>query len=322
VPYGFGRGATLANRISRVTSMVENASVRGFRFNHTEGTIPDAAVWVQRARNVVAEDLSGRVANMAVVVESQDVTLRKLQADVTVPHLQAGRLLSMWQTDRVQMFDAHVRTVTDQPVIFLESWCRDTTMDGLVIDWAVPTQAKSNAIHWGAGSYGIYADNVTIYNTTPVNVVGSGATPVDYRFGALEVSGPVVHLPVYLTSALTLGGKVMTEVATLHKEVVLPPSAELKIPLLENALVRQVKVTLSSRTGVRSVQLLNAQNKGANLTADLKAVTPLAVSGAGLMGSLFPFNDVDGSEKSLWIYTGPEVVAGTKVTVDIEYYKM
>ena len=321
VPYAINTG-TLLNRITRIESLAQNVTVKGFRFNHTDGTLPDAAVWVQQALNVQVEDVSGRTPILAIVVESQDVTLRNLSADVVFPHPQAGRLLSLWQTDRIQMFDAHVHTDTDQPVVFLESWCRDTMIDGLDIDWNVPTAGVSNVLHWGAGSYGIFADNVTVHNTAPIRFVGSGGTPADYAFGAVEVTGPLISLPANLTTKLTLGSHVLTEIDKVHKEVDIQSSAALKIPLVSGALIRKVTVTLTNKTGVQSVLLQSALGQGTSLLPDLKNGEPLVVAGAGAVGSSYLFNDLDGSEKSLYVFTGPGVVAGTHVSVDVEYYKL
>ena len=322
IPYAITSGTTVTHRITRIQQLAQNVTVKGFRVNHTATTIPDAGVWVQQAMNVQVEDFSGRAANLAVVVESQDVTLRNIGADVTFPHPQGGRLLSLWQTDRVQMFDGRVRTETDQPVIFLESWCRDTTIDGLQIDWNVTTPGQSNVIHWGAGSYGIFADNVTVRNTAPIRFVGTGGTPADYSFGAVEVTGPVTSLPAYLTTRLTLGGKVLTEIGKVHKEVELQSDYGLQVPLVSGALVRKVTVTLNNKFGVKSVLLQSALGQGVSLLPDLKANEPLVVAGAGSFGSSFLFNDIDGSEKLLYVYTGPGVVPGTKVNVDVEYYKL
>jgi hypothetical protein len=278
-------------------------------------------VWVQQAANVKVENISGRAATFVLVAESQDVTLRNLDADVTYPHTQGGRLLSLWQADRVQMFDSHVHTPVDQPVVFLESYNRDTLIDGLDIDWDVQAPGHSNVLHFGSGSVGIFVDNVTVHNTQTINFVGTGGTYADYRFGAVEVTGPVTTLPAYLTTKLTVGGHVFSEIANVHKDLTLEPNGGAKLSLVSQALVRRVVVTLSNKTGVQALILQSAKGAGSNLLGDVTAGQPFDALGAGGYGSLYQFNDLEGSEKYFYIVTGPDLAPGTTVSVDVEYYK-
>lgn len=320
IPYGIEPG-TLHNRMRRVLNFVEGAGIKGFQFDHTAGTVPDSAVWVQGARNVQVENISGRSPILAVVIESQDVTLRNLSADVTYSHQQAGRLLSLWQTDRIQMFDARVRAEMDAPVVFLESWSRDTTIDGLQIDWDVPSASQGNVIHWGAGSYGIFADNVTVRNTAPIQVVGTGDTPADYRIGALEVTGPVSLLRVDLVDTLVTPTRTYSQIKKVQREIALVPNSDNMTTILESGLIRGLAMTISSKTGVRSVLLVDPLDRGSNLTSQLKAGQSVDIDKVGFAGDTFWLNTLDGSAKRLFVYTDADLPPGAKITLTMEYFE-
>ena len=320
IPYDINQG-TWANRVTRVTSLGEDVTIRGFNFDHTPGSIADMNISLEFARNVRIENITGRFTNFVNVADSQDVSIENVRGSLEVTHIRGGRAMTVWQSDRVWMNDVKVSTNSGASVIFLESWARGTKITNLDIDWNYAQTPPMAVMFLAGGSYGTYIDNLTVRNAGPMSLVGNGGQLSDYHMDHVEITGPgaVLAAPVHRIDHLTVNGRVFSQIQTLRNDVVIQPNAETIVPLFDSGLIRKVTVNISTTTGVRSVMLFNPKGGAAEMLTKLVPGETVDMDPIGFVGEVNPLNDVAGSAKSLYLLAGPDLPAGAKVTITVEY---
>lgn len=310
---------TRTHRITRVETVAENITVRNLRFDWVGGVIIDAAVWVQSARNVTVEHLRGRFTGTVAVVDSTGVVIRDVKGELIKNHPAAGRVLTAWQSD-VEVYDVKVSTSADTPVIFTESWNRRLRVHGLEVDWGYRgSEPQGGVVHLTGGSSDAFIDDLVVHNDAPVRLVTTGGAASEFRFGRVEIDGNAIALPLSVVEHLKLDGVDYGAALTLTRQVEL--SSDLKgwgFPLIDG-YVKEITVELSSQQGVQGVYVINSKHQGVD-------VVPYLVNGRAQHANLHyfglaqVFNVADAQQKSVHVYTGADLLPGTMLTVNVEYY--
>jgi hypothetical protein len=321
IPYDIRQGTRVHEIFPMPNGILQDVTIRDLRLDQVDGAILDMNISVERARNIRIENITGRAGNLVNVADSEDVVANNIDVDLLANHRAGGRVLTAWQAERVTLSNVRARTTADMPVVFLESWARHTTISNVDITWGYAAQPLSAVMHLTGGSYGTFIDNMVVRNVGPIMLVGSGTQKSEYQFGALEVTGPVISLPVYLTQKLTLGGRAYTEIGASRRQFTLKPNTLERFPVHSGGLLRAIRVSITGKTGVRNVYLLNTANQGADLLPLLTAGQVFDVAAVGFFGSNHAFNDAAGSDKTVSVLTGADLPPGTVLTVEVEYYR-
>jgi autotransporter-associated beta strand protein len=318
VPYDINQG-TLSHGIQKITSLVENSTIRDVCFDFTSIGTPDTQIWIDRARNMTVQNLSGRFSIAVLVSNSQNVSIDGISGELKNVHGAAGRALNVWQSDNVTETNVDVTSDSTQPAVFLESWAHDITITNFQIAYqTAPTQQLPWVFAVVGGSYGVYGDQIYIDNPGLAALVDSGGQPSDYHFGAVTMTGPILYLPLdridnFHDGAITFNNAV-------HVDMIIPlsPGANGTMIPLVHGTIKSITVTASSTTGINNLWLLNAQYAGWDFGSSLVAGQPLYMTGK--FGSDYPFNSLGALDKYLAPYTSTNLPVGTTLTVSIDYY--
>jgi hypothetical protein len=299
--------------IQRVDSLAEGVTVRNLKLDWTDGSVPDINIAMDGARNVTVENIEGRFSNGFVPADSQNVTLRNVDASVVKLNAASGGMIGGWETSGLVATNVHVRTAGDNPVVFLESWNRSATIDDLTVDWTRTTDPRCAVFHVTGGSANTAFDDVTIINAQPISLV-SGGEPV--TFGRLDVSGPVKNINLSTVNYFTNGDKVYgTALHTTTTVNLKSGSNPYSIPLTTGLLSR-VTVTISDGQGVTGLFAINGSGQGSNMTTGFTAGTSATWVYTRGYGTDFA---VDDQNWKLDVYTA-SVAAGATMTIEVEYY--
>ena len=319
IPYDINQG-TWANRITKVTSLGEDVTIRGFNFDYAPGAVADMNISLEFARNVHIEDITGRFTNFCNVADSQDVTIENIRGQLEVTHIRAGRALTVWQSDRVSMNNVKVSTNYDAAVVFLESWARGTKITNMEIDWNFTGPPVTNVFFMAGGSYGTFVDNLVVRNDGPIALTGNGGggQTSEFHFGNVEITGRVVRLPAAAIDRLTVAGRLYSQIKTFSKEVALTAGTETLIPLNEGGVIRKMSVMFTSTTGIKAAIIYNPSGGGAGIPMPEPGVVD-ELEWIGDAGEIYPFNEI-GTAKRLYLLTGTELPAGSKLTITMEYF--
>jgi len=319
VPYNITQGS-LSNSIQRITDVVQNVTYKDVGYNFVSGTTPDANLWLSMARNVTVSNLTGTFTIMANITDSQDVTVTGCSGTLDKLTSSGGRLVSGWQDDGLSVTNCTANDAYDSSIIFLESWSRGTTITGLTVNSTFEGNTTGDVFHFTGNSYGTYANNITINNSSAVNLVESGDQPATYSFGTVTINGAVESAPLTLVSDLITGGKSYNQADTT---TVSPAPVTIgsnwndyQIPLC-SGVVESMTFTLSSTTGVSSIFVTASNGGGLNLIGQLTAGVPKTF--AQFFGNDYPFNSPSAPNKTISFYTGT-VPAGTTLTWSVTYY--
>ena len=319
VPYNITQGS-LSNSITRLTDVVQNVSFKDVAFNYVSGTTPDANLWLNMARNVTVSNLTGQFTIMANITDSQNVTVTGVSGTLNQLTSSSGRMVSAWQTDGLHITSNTITTASDAPVVFLESWARNTTISGLTINWQDTAVSAQDVFHFTGNSYGTFADNVTINNAGAVNLVETGSQPATYSFGTVTINGTVKSAPLPLIGKLITGGNTYDSsrlVTSTFSVTVGSNWSDYQVALC-TGVVESMSFTLSNTTNVNGLYVTNNNNAGSQLIGTLAAGVTSTFQ--QIYGTDNPFNDPTGNTKKLHFYTGSSVPAGTTLQVSVTYY--
>ena len=188
VPYNITQGSR-SNSIQRLSDVIQNVSFKDVNFNYVSGTTPDTNLWLNMARNVTVSGITGNFTIMANVTDSQNVTVTNCSGTLNKLDSSSGRLVTAYQTDGLAITSNVATTSYDAPIIFLESWARNTSISGLTINWNYGAPSAQDVFHFTGNSYATTADNITIKNVGAIDLVESGGEAAGYSFGKVNVSG-------------------------------------------------------------------------------------------------------------------------------------
>lgn len=318
VPYAINAGS-LDNRLTPSTSLATQVNVRDLKFDHVDGTLPDAAMWIDHARDCTIDGISGRFEIMANVADSTNISLRSATASLVNDHPAAARALTVWQSDNVSLSNVRVDTGVDKAVFFVESWARKTTVSNADVRWRYTQSPTNGVFHLTGGSSGTLATGIRIDNSGPIFLAGSGDQPADYHFGVVTISGALKAASLANIDDLTVGAKRYANPLKLTQTIDLAALWADKRFNLVAGTIKSIKVTASSSGSVNQVFVINAAGQG-TVTKTLTAGVALDLPLLGCLGSDYPFNDATGSMKTAALYTPSSIPVGARLTFDIEYY--
>jgi hypothetical protein len=295
--------------------------VRDLKFDHVDGTTPDAAIWLGITKDVTIDGISGRFNIGVNVSDSRNVQIKNVDATLVVGHPAAGRVFTAWQCDDVLLANVRADTSVDKPLFFVESWSRTTTFQNIDVRWRYPQMPIGAIFHLTGGSSGTFIDQLRIDNTAPVAIAGSGAQEASYTFGAVEVRGPIHVAPLFLTDDTTLGNRRYSGAQHAVTTIDLQSGWVDHRVALATGTIKSIKVTASDPASINYLLFVNATGKGTDATKYLVAGETIDLGPIlGLIGDPFPFNDAAESTKSLVLYTPASIMPGATLTVDVEYY--
>lgn len=321
VPYDIQAG-TFPNRITRAERLIEDVVIQNLHFGQVPGAYPWINVGVSHARNVTLENLSGRFTVAALVTDSQDVMVRNVTGELSRPLTFAGRVLSLWQTDRVTLQGARVRTNVDAPPVFLESVSRHTTVRELVVNWNHPDASSSDIFHVAGDSYGTFIDDVLIRNAGAVQLTGGGSQRGEVSFGRVTITGDAIAIPIDLVDDLTYKGRRYRTTSTFNSTVQLSAGwKDHSVPLF-SGVIKRVFATLSDPTGVQGAFLLNNNHNGQDLVTVLQPGERTVLGGYQGLGANYPANNPAFPNYMIHLYTAADLPPGVTMKLEVEYYPM
>jgi hypothetical protein len=319
VPYAISQGTNL-DSIQRITDVVQNTTFDDVNFNFVSGTTPDANLWLNMARNVTISNLTGQFNIMANITDSQDITETGANGSLNQLDSSSGRMVSGWQDDGLSITNNVVTTDSDAPVVFLESWCRNTTISDLTVNWNYADSSSQDVFHFTGNSYNTTVTGVTINNVGAVNLVESGDQPAEYSFGTVTINGPVESAPLPAISSLTTGGQTYAASSLVTTTINIPIKSnwnDYQVPLC-SGVIQSMSFDLSSLTGVNGLYVTNSDGGGTQLIGSLVAgQTDVLPQG---FGTDYPLNDPAYPQKTLSFYTGSNVAHATTLAVTVTYY--
>ena len=318
VPYDINEGSA-GNSIRRLTDVGQNTSISGVNFNYVSGTTPDANVFLQEVRNITLSGLTGQFTIMANVAESQDVTITGCSGTLNKLDSSSGRMITAYQSDGLTATNNTVTTSYDAPPVFLESWDRNTLINGLTINWNYSSPSAQDVFHFTGNSYGTTANNITINNVGAIDLIETGGEAASYSFGTVQVSGPIKAAPLFNIGDLINGGQSYDQAftATNTFNVTVGSNQSDQQIQLCSGVVETMSFTLSSTVGITTVFVTNSSGGGYNLTG---ALSPMVADVLPqFFGTDYSFNTVSSPQKTLHLTTGT-VRGNTILTGSVTYY--
>jgi hypothetical protein len=317
IPYDINQG-TRVDSMQKITSMVENSTIRDVRFDYTSHGLPDTQVWIDRARNMTVQNLSGRFSIAALVTNSQNVSIDGIKGELKNVHSSAGRALNVWQSDNVSETNVDVTSDSTQPAVFLESWAHKVTVTNFRIAYST-TQQLDWVFAVVGGSSGVYGDQIYIDNAGLAALVDSGGGPrPDYHFGTVTMTGPILHVPLDRIDSFRNGATVFSNPVHVDMTIPLSPGANGPMLPLVHGTIKSMTVIPSSTAGINMLYFLNQQYQGWEFSKSLVAGQPDVFTGS--YGSVYPYNSLTGLDKYLAPYTSASLPTGTTLAVSIDYY--
>ena len=317
----FNQGS-LSNSIQRITDVIQNVTVQDLNFNFVSGTTPDAQLWLTMARNVTLNNLTGTATILGNLVDSENVTLSNSSATLDKLTSSAGRLVTGWQDDNLTITNCVANDSYDSPVVFLESWARNTAINNLLVNQTFSGTTSQDVFHFTGDSYGTYADNITIDNNSEVNLVLSGGQYANFSFGTVTISGAIKSAPLWEIEDLITGGASYNQADTITSA---PSPVTIKSNwsghqvALCSGVVEAVTFTLTSWSGESSIIVSASGGGGFDLTpSNLPAGTTTTFD--QFYGTDYPLNAPTTPNKMLSFYTST-VPAGTQLSWSITYYQ-
>lgn len=321
LPYAITSQGSQPNRIERITDVIQNNSFKDVNFNYVANTTPDTNIWTEMTRNLTLSNLTGQFTIMANVTDSTNTTISNCSGTLNQLESSSGRMVSAWQTDGLTITNDTATTSSDAPVVFLESWARNTTVSGLTVNWNLSSASSQDVFHFTGNSYNTTVSSVTINNVGAINLVQTGSQAASYSFGTVTVSGPIKSTAALTNiSTLITGGATYAQSAlqTSSFQVQVQPNWNDYVVPLCNGVVESMTFTLSNLTGVNGIYVINTNGQGSQLIGTLVAGQPLVLP--QIFGSDNQFNDPHYNSKNLNFYTGSTVPAGTTLNVTVVYY--
>jgi hypothetical protein len=320
VPYNINAGA-YPNKITPVSGLATQVHIRNLKFDHVSGTVPDASIWIERARNSTIDGISGRFEIMANVADSANVTISNATASLVNDASAAARALTVWQSDYLTMSNVRVDTAFDKAVFYSESWARGTRISNVDVDWRATTNPVQNAVfHLTGGSYNTNIDQVRIRNAGPIMLAGQGGQNASYHFGTVSISGPVRAAPLSLVDDLTVGSS--RYAGAVKKTITFKLSSNLNwvAQQLVKGTIKSLKLTVSDGGVLDRADLVNAFGQGGNVVSALTPGQAVDIWAAGFLGSDYPLNDASNGVKNFVLVNKLGARTGATLTAEVEYY--
>ena len=317
VPHDIRNGA-LPHKITPLTSLGTQVHVRDLKFDHVDGTIPNAAIWVDKARNTTIDGVSGRANILSAVVDSANVSVRNVDVSLTNSHRAAGRAFSAWQSDNVNVSDVRADTSFDTAPFFIESWSRNTRFSNIKLRWRYAGDPRSAVFHLTGGSSGTVVDELRIENTGAVMLAGSGTQAAGYRFGAVTITGAAKSVSLASVDDLTLGSRRYTNPQRLTKTIDLGAGWDGRLIPLVTGVIKSVRMTASDSRALTGAFVLNRSYAGGNILSSLLAGKTVDLTSFGFIGTAHSFNDA--TQKTLALSTPAILAPGARLTIEIEYF--
>jgi hypothetical protein len=310
------------HKISKVTSLVENISVRNLNFDWTGASVPDASIYFVSCRNAIAENLSGRFTILVQVADSQNITVRNVKGTSVYvsPDTSSGRWLSSWQSENIVAENVDVQGDHDRPGFFAESWCRHFDLRRITLDITSTTDGIA-VFDVTGGSYDIYADEVVVRNKGSILLFASGTQAGDIRFGYVEILGECKDLPLFLIERLKWKGQLFQNPTLMSKTVGLQSSWSDFSVWFATGLVRRLWVYVTDKTGITSLYIQNSGGAGPDVSGSLVNGTWVELPSFERGGTNSPFNSSTNLDKRL-AFTTSTVTAGARLTVVAEVFQL
>ncbi len=323
--------------IQRITDLIQNVSFKDLNYTFASGTTPDADLWIERADNVTASDITGSLTIGVNVADSINVTLNNIDGTLVKLDSSGGRAVSAYQSDGLVVNGITVNQSSDSPVVFLETWARNTTLNNIVDTWNYSSASSSAVFFFTGNSYNTFVSSASITNVGAINLAGSGGAPAQYSFGTATVSGPIKSALLSQTNPGT--GQPVSDIQMLQNTSTnttlnassLETTATQTIALTSNmnyrsfnllngaqnvnGIISSIIIDASSTSGLSNLYINSASGGSANLTGNLTAGQAVPIT--EFFGTDYPWNIAN--QKSLVITTG-NVPANTTLTVSVTYY--
>ena len=320
VTHDINNGSRL-HRITPLATLATQVHVRDLKFDHVEGKISDAAIWVTLARNTTFDGISGRFNAAMVVSDSTNISIKNVNASLVDGHSAAGRVLTVWQSENVQISGVRADTAADKAVFLLESWARNTVISDVDIRWRYSATPRNAVVHFAGGSSGTLVDSLRIDNVGPVMLVGVGGQASQFRFGTVASLGAMTSAPSWLIDDLTIGAKRYAQASRVTKTIDLAGGWVNKSFDLVAGTIRSIKLRVSHPGVVTNGFIVNSKGNGAAIGSKLLSGEDADFTNVlGMVGTDYLFNDPLSSMKRILLYTPAVLPAGARLTLDIEYY--
>jgi hypothetical protein len=324
IPYDINEMSS-GNSIRRITGLIQNTSIQDLQFNFVSGTVPDSNIWIQAARNVLVNNISGTFTIAVQLLNAQNITVTNVTGNLIEPTSSQGRAISATQTDGLTASNINVTQSNDTAVVFLESWTRNTSINDITVAWTYGSPSGSAVFDVTGNSYNTFIDNATIDNEDAgaINLFASGDQAGECSFGTVTVTGPIESAPLTQIADLIDDGVTYDSSETVTETQTISIGANWssgeEIPLVSGA-IQSITFDSSTLEGVTAVYLENSGNEGSQLIDN--GLVAGDVTFAQFIGTNYPLNDVSYPGKDLYIYTNGSVMPGTTLVVTVTYYPM
>jgi len=317
VPFAINQGAR-SHSIRKVTKLAHDVAIKNLNFDHVEGTIPNANVWVEAATDVSLDNVGGRMVILCNVSNSQRVSISHVRGTLVTPHGAAGRVLTTWQSEDVTLSDVEVTTAADRAVVFVESWNRSVTVNDITINWNFAGAPTAAVFHVTGGSYGTFIDGLVVRNAGSIVLSGAGSQTGDVSFGRVVVEGDAKFIPLSAIADLTWRGVRYAGVQTKTVTVSLAANWWDHGLELVTGTVKSLKVAVTTTQGLVAFYVTSTEGQGVEASGQLVAGKSVQLAVGGYLGSDYLFNRE--AAKYLHIYTNGAMPAGATAVVTVEYY--
>jgi hypothetical protein len=315
---------TSGNSIQRITGLIQNISIQDLQFNFVAGTVPDCNVRLQTARNILVNNISGTFTIAVAPTNCQNLTVTNLTGNLVEPTTSQGRAISATQTDGLTVSNVNVTQNNDTAVVFLESWTRNTSINGITVAWNYAGPSDSTVFDVTGNSYNTFVNNATINNAGAgaINLIASGTQAGECSFGTVTVTGPIESAPLSEIADLIDDGVTLNSSETVTETQTITLGANWsgeKIPLV-SGMIQSITFASSTLQGVTGVYLEDGGGYGSQLIGN--GLVAGNVTFAQSIGTNFPLNVVNYPGMNLYIYTNGSVIPGTTLVVTVTYYPM
>jgi len=327
VPYNIN-GTT--HNISKITSLVSNCEFSNLKVDYVSGTVPDVSINANKVFNVLFKNIESIKSRICLnVYDAFNIKIDNIYGNVEQGGVSShGRILGMWQVDTAEVNNIQVNTNdSNNPFIFIESWCRGMSINNTIVNRSTTGLTSTGGLVFvTGGSYDIKINNFTAHTNYSEQIVSTGGIAGDYTIRGLTISKYPLALSLNAISNINIidtGYNINlkhTKSVISRIDISLNASLADKKVVIANGIIKNLWLFTDDASALGSIYMLNSNGQGTNINSQILTNTWSLISGTSTLGTNYPFNNPNFSQKSLHIYTSSTATTSNTLKIVAEYY--
>jgi hypothetical protein len=320
-PVGYAINAgTRNNNIQKIALPIDTLTIENVTVDYVNGSVPDRLFDVEWSKNVTFKNIKAKKTTILfLLMDCENVVIENVDATLTYNNTaDSARLLGTWHSRNISMKNIIVYTAYATSLVMTESFNDGIYADGFKI-YSTNNTVNYVVFHFAGGSTNNHFKNVEFNCTANPNlfdfVQGSTGTFENVNIKALVKSIDTAKL----RGRLSYNGVDYEQTTIYRKQITLGASLTAFNVNLPQGIYKQVKLYVSSLTGLTKAYLFNSNNQGFDTAPSLVAGSTVIPGNYERLGTDYAFNDPTYPAKKLQFYTDG-TANNITFAIFIEYY--